>query len=278
MLRRGLPRPLLCLFALCLSSACDKEQPKPTPSEPAKAEANAEQPKPEQAKPDNPKVALVEGDPNEACAKILVVAYAGAEGADSAISRDKPAAKTRADDLRTQLLAGKDPSELASESDEPKTRAKQTAMGTYLKEKWPESFGELKAPVFALKIHEVSEPLDTPRGFVVAKRCPVEKVHTSHILIRYQGAKRADDDVKRSKQDAQKLAEKVRAEIASGKAFGEAAKKYGEDGSSERGGDLGPVGRGMFAIPYEKAAFALEANELSAVVETDFGFHIIQRM
>jgi len=239
-----------------------------------KAEPKAEQPKVDHP----PAITFVEGDPNEACAKILVVAYQGAEGADPAIKRDKTAAKTRAEELRAQLLAGKDPSELASESDEPKTRAKHSAMGTYLKEKWPESFGELKAPVFALKIHEVSEPLDTPRGFVLAKRCPVEKVHTSHILIRYQGAKRADEAIKRSKQDAQKLAEKIRAEIVAGKAFAKVAKKYGEDGSSERGGDLGPVGRGMFAIPYEKAAFALEANELSDVVETDFGFHIIKRM
>ncbi len=252
----------------------DSKQVAPTKAEPAETKtAKTPEPKPQAQAP-----ALVEGDPNEACAKIVVVAYQGAEGADETITRDKPAAKQRAEELRKKLVAGTDPSELAEQSDEPKTKAKRTAMGTYLREKWPESFGDLAEPVFALKINEVSQPLDTPRGFVVAKRCPIEKVHTSHILIRYKGAKRADDDVKRSKQDAQKLASEIQTKIAGGLDFAEAAKKHGEDGSSERGGDLGPVGRGMFAAPYEDAAFALKPGELSQVVETDFGFHVIKRM
>ena len=53
---------------------------------------------------------------------------------------------------------------------------------------------------------------------------------------------------------------------------------YGGDGSAERGGELGSVGGGMFAPAFEAAAFALKAGETSAVVETDFGFHIIQRV
>ncbi|MCA9638163.1 MAG: peptidylprolyl isomerase, partial [Myxococcales bacterium] len=48
--------------------------------------------------------------------------------------------------------------------------------------------------------------------------------------------------------------------------------------TAERGGDLGPVGRGMFAVAYEDAAWALAPGALSEVVETDFGFHVIQRM
>ena len=61
--------------------------------------------------------------------------------------------------------------------------------------------------------------------------------------------------------------------------FAELAKKYSEDSSFDRGGDLGSIGRGMFAAPYEDAAFALaKPGDTSAVVETDFGFHVIRRL
>jgi len=66
--------------------------------------------------------------------------------------------------------------------------------------------------------------------------------------------------------------------LDAGADFEALAKKQSEDGSAERGGDLGSVGRGLFAPSYESAAFALKPGEVSAVVESDFGFHIIQRI
>jgi parvulin-like peptidyl-prolyl isomerase len=126
----------------------------------------------------------------------------------------------------------------------------------------------------------VTAPIKLPFGWVVARRCAVEKIHSAHILIRYKGAKNAEKDIKRDKAAALKLAEKVLAEVAKpGADFTALAKKYSEDSSAERGGDLGSIGRGMFAPPYEDAAFALKtAGETTKVVETDFGFHIIQRV
>ena len=56
------------------------------------------------------------------------------------------------------------------------------------------------------------------------------------------------------------------------------AREHSEDSSAERGGDLGEVGRGIFAPPYENAAFQLAAGAVSDVVETDFGYHVIQRV
>ena len=46
----------------------------------------------------------------------------------------------------------------------------------------------------------------------------------------------------------------------------------------ERGGDIGSQGRGLLALPYETALFALQPGGRSAVVETDFGFHVIERL
>jgi parvulin-like peptidyl-prolyl isomerase len=265
---------LAALPCLALLLACGAEAPKaaPPPAEPVKqAEAPAKQPE----TPPAPK--FPPGEADEACAKIVVVAWQGAEGAEPTVTRDKAAAKTAAEAVQKKLASGTDFD--AAESDEPKTRAKSGAMGTYAQDKWPEKYAPLKDVVFALGIGETSAPVEHPHGFVVAQRCKVEKVHTRHILVRYKGAKNAEPKIKRSKEEAQKLAEKLRAEATAPKAdFAALAKKKSEDSSAERGGDLGDVGRGLFAPAYEAAAFALGPGEVSAVVETDFGFHVIQRV
>jgi hypothetical protein len=269
---------LAVLPCLALLLACDSGPPKSQdpPPEPARQVAVAEPVKQPEAPP-APK--FPPGEADEACAKILVVAWQGAEGAAETVTRDKPAAQARAAELREKLASGTAFSDLAKETDEPKTGAKGGAMGTYARDKWPEKYAPLKDIVFALGLGETGPVVEHPHGLVIAQRCKVEKVHTRHILIRYKGAKNAEPKIKRSKEDAQKLAEKLRGEASkAGADFEALAKKQSEDGSAERGGDLGPVGRGMFAPPYEAAAFALKPGEVSAVVESDFGFHIIQRV
>jgi peptidyl-prolyl cis-trans isomerase SurA len=65
--------------------------------------------------------------------------------------------------------------------------------------------------------------------------------------------------------------------ILSGKSFEEMAKEYSQDpGSKNRGGDLGFTKRGDFVQEFEEAAFALEEGEISDIVETQFGFHLIK--
>ncbi len=267
---------LPCLALLL--AACDGEAPKSNdpPPEPAK---KVEAPPPEEKKPEPPPAPkFPPGEPDEACAKILVVAWAEAEGAEG-ITRDKQAAFDRAKELRTKLVAGTAFADLAGETDEPKTKAKGGAMGTYAKDKWPEKYAPLKDVVFKLGIGETGEIVEHPHGLVIPQRCAVEKVHSRHILVRYKGAKNAEPKIKRSKDDARKLAEKIQAEAAKpGADFEALAKKKSEDSSAERGGDLGSVGRGMFAPAYEAAAFALQPGQISAVVESDFGFHVIQRV
>lgn len=76
---------------------------------------------------------------------------------------------------------------------------------------------------------------------------------------------------------AKSKAEAVLAEVKEGKiSFEDLAKKYGQDGSAEQGGDLGWFGTGMMIPDFEKAAFALEKGAVSELVKTQFGFHIIK--
>jgi peptidyl-prolyl cis-trans isomerase SurA len=97
-----------------------------------------------------------------------------------------------------------------------------------------------------------------------------EKVKIYHIFRR----PRPSETVK---EDARELAQAILDSIKSGADFSEMAKKYSEDpGSAVQGGDLGFVKRGVFYPEFESAAFSLGENELSGVVESPVGFHIIQ--
>jgi peptidyl-prolyl cis-trans isomerase D len=100
-----------------------------------------------------------------------------------------------------------------------------------------------------------------------------EEKRASHILIKADKGAAADVRAK-----AKAKAEALLAELKKNPAgFAEAAKKNSEDpGSAERGGDLDFFGRGAMVKPFEEAAFALKPGQMSGVVESDFGYHIIQ--
>lgn len=72
-------------------------------------------------------------------------------------------------------------------------------------------------------------------------------------------------------------AEDLLKKLAEGKTFDELAQKFSLCPSGRRGGDLGEFGRGRMVAPFEEAAFALEINEVSKPVKTQFGYHLIQR-
>jgi hypothetical protein len=105
-----------------------------------------------------------------------------------------------------------------------------------------------------------------------------DEVSASHILISYKGADRADSKITRNKQAAKKEAERIRGLILDqGKDFAEMAKKHSDGPSGPKGGDLGSFKFEVMAKPFSEAAFALEVDEVSEVVETGFGFHVIKR-
>ena len=108
---------------------------------------------------------------------------------------------------------------------------------------------------------------------------PEEKVTASHILISFKGAKMADAKVTRTKDEAKKLATDLAKKAKGPKEdFGALAKKNSDDkGSATNGGDLGEFTRPRMVKPFSDAAFALKVGEVSGIVESDFGFHVIKR-
>lgn len=103
-----------------------------------------------------------------------------------------------------------------------------------------------------------------------------DSISARHVLVSYEGAKRAQSD--RSKEKARKLAETIAKKAQSeGADFAALAKKYSDGPSAKKGGSLGSFGEGKMAPAFEKAAFGLKVGEVSGVVETPFGFHVIKR-
>jgi len=65
--------------------------------------------------------------------------------------------------------------------------------------------------------------------------------------------------------------------LQNGESFSKLAEENSLDGSRKRGGDLGFFTKGMMVKPFETAAFALEKGQVSGIVKTQFGYHIIKR-
>ena len=104
---------------------------------------------------------------------------------------------------------------------------------------------------------------------------PPGSVRASHILIAYEGAERGTST--RTKEEAHALAQDIEKKAKAGEDFEELAKAYSDCPTAEKGGDLGFFKKGRMVKPFEDATFALEPGQVSGVVETKFGYHIIKR-
>lgn len=107
---------------------------------------------------------------------------------------------------------------------------------------------------------------------------PEGSIHAAHILLMYKGVSRAPTTITRSKEEASKQIEKLLQRIKDGADFAELAKLYSDCTSAPRGGDLGYFQKGDMVKQFEETAFALKVGEVSDIVETQFGFHIIKRL
>lgn len=99
-----------------------------------------------------------------------------------------------------------------------------------------------------------------------------ESIHAKHILIRAADG----NDPNKAKLDAKAKAQELLVKVKGGAEFETVAKENSACPSAKEGGDLGVQPKGTFVPEFEKAAYALKPGEVSDVVETQFGYHIIK--
>lgn len=107
---------------------------------------------------------------------------------------------------------------------------------------------------------------DNPRFFQQP-----EQVHARHILIKIEAGAN-----EKTKGEARQKIASIKKRAESGEDFGEIAKIESQGPSAIKGGDLGFFSKGRMVPAFEKAAFGMKVNEISDLVETNFGYHLIQ--
>jgi peptidyl-prolyl cis-trans isomerase SurA len=148
------------------------------------------------------------------------------------------------------------------------------ALGWRPLDRLPALYSEVAA---RLPVGEVSELLRSSAGFhivkLIAKRggsapASVQQTKARHILVRINEVV--------SENEARRKLENVRERIVNGVDFAEQARLYSQDGSAAKGGDLGWLSPGDTVPEFERAMDALKPGELSPVVQSPFGMHLIQ--
>ncbi len=225
------------------------------------------------SEPDPAKVPTKATDsPDELSGAAIIVSYKGAVRALPRTTRTKEEARARAEEAQKAARAkGSDFYELVAKySDEPRGRGSLGAIPV-----GQCSIPQLEAALTGMNFGQVSEVFDCDLGYLVVIRL-APKAAAFHVLIAYKGAERAAGSVSRTKDEAKALAETALKRITDGEDFAKVAGELSDCPSKARGGDLGTFPRGVMAPAFEDTAFALAEGQLSGVVESPFGFHVIK--
>ncbi|KAK6077903.1 peptidyl-prolyl cis-trans isomerase ssp-1 [Seiridium cupressi] len=121
----------------------------------------------------------------------------------------------------------------------------------------------------------------TSAGAAVAK--PADKIRAAHLLVKHRESRRPaswrESEITRSKEEARDIIKNHEARIKRGEvSLGELALTESDCSSARKRGDLGYFGKGDMQKEFEEAAFALQPGQMSTVVETQSGLHLIERV
>jgi hypothetical protein len=239
---------------------------------------------PEQAmKADRPRIAQPPGAFNETPPPLLLSAtevliqYDGAVASKSTLTEEEARAKAR--EILDRALKGEPLSSLASRFSDAPSKQAGGYMGTFAPDDVDPAFA---TAVQAIAFGELClDVIETPTGLHVARREKV--VHIGHVLIMHRDALRAHNEITRTREEARAEAEAVRVLLTADGADPREIAKARSDCRRTKliGGDLGYFGKG--AMGYRggrllpeliKAVAPLEPGQISAVVESDYGFHV----
>ena len=184
------------------------------------------------------------------------------------------AKRTRALAARQEIEAGKDFSAVAAVYSSAPDATGGGLLGWRAAGSLPPAFTQL---LEKLKPGEITDLVRSPGGFHIVKlletrsqeqKTVVEQTHARHILIRTNELVSETD----ARQRLTQLADRLK----NGSKFEELARLYSDDGSASKGGDLGWLTPGETVPEFETAMNSLQPNEISQVIQSPFGLHLIQ--
>ena len=182
--------------------------------------------------------------------------------------------RLRGEQALKRAQAGENFAELTATFSDAPDALKGGDLGWRPLDRLPALYAEVSA---RLQPGQVSELLRSSAGFHIVKLinkrggnmpASVQQTHARHILVRINEVV--------SEAEARRKLESVRERIANGVDFAEQARLYSQDGSAAKGGDLGWLSPGDTVPEFERAMDALKVNEISPVIQTPFGMHLIQ--
>ena len=182
--------------------------------------------------------------------------------------------RAKAEDALAQLKAGKDFAKISASYSDAPNALEGGSLGWKAGTQIPSLFLDALKP---LKAGETTAILRSPNGFHILKLTNrrggssplvVQQTHVRHILIKLNEAV--------SEKDAMTRMESIKERLEHGDKFEDLAKQYSDDGSGKSGGDLGWVNPGDTVPDFEKTMNALAPNEISPVIKTQFGLHVLQ--
>lgn len=214
--------------------------------------------------------------PEQMAASHVLYSYEGAMRAPDGVTRSKAEAQKAGAAALARLRAGAKFEDVARADSDCPSGKKGGSLGTFATNVMHQKFREAAA---LLKEGALSELVETPFGFHIIRRNRIEvtEVRASHILFMFVGGERAPEGVTRTKDEARQAAVAALAKLKAGAEFADLARAQSDCPSKGQGGDLGTFGKGMMTPKFQEAAFTLNVGELSEVVETPFGFHLIKR-
>ena len=186
------------------------------------------------------------------------------------------ASRQRADQAWAQLRGGAPFAQVAAGFSDAKDGLQGGNLGWRTADRLPTIFQEA---LQNMKPGEISAVLRSPNAFHILKLLDkrnkdtpvvITQTRARHILIK-------TSELTSESEARNRLAE-IKRRIEGGADFAAQAKLYSEDGSAAQGGDLGWVSPGVFVAEFERAMNALKAGQISDLVQTEFGWHLIQVM
>jgi parvulin-like peptidyl-prolyl isomerase len=207
----------------------------------------------------------------------ILISHTGARQGSPYNSRSEAQAKSLIGKIRERLLQGESMTALAKQYSDDPSGSRGGFLGASERGAWVKPFEE---EAFSLKLNQISDVVRTPYGFHVLRREALLEVKLYHLVVAHKLAKSVGKRPTiraRSVAEAQRIASEALSALDGGEPFVEVANRVSDGALGKRGAELGWFVRGELGPEFDAVAFDLEIGDHSRVIETVFGFHLIER-